>query len=270
MSLFRILLCVVALCLASVSLSAQTSGGIDPEALIERILAVDKVQRERVRDVSFDAEYVESEDLGNGETKEKVRFEKEVFVKYLPDTAWYAEKYLAFYADGQLKSESELKTEAADRMEKKKRRSARDISFPMLKSFYPSERAFYEISYVGIASQRFDDRVCHQFRVAAKQPSDSLINGDFYFEAENFHLVRVDFTPSKLVKRTMFKLKSLDMSITYGPNADDIWLPRQFEIHGKGKAMFFIGVDFAGTEYYRNPRINTGLSDSLFEESHGN
>jgi hypothetical protein len=34
--------------------------------------------------------------------------------------------------------------------------------------------------------------------------------------------------------------------------------------------MFFIGVDFAGTEYYRNPEINTGINDSVFEAYDGN
>ena len=265
----RIILIVVALCLAAGSLSAQTAAGIEPEALIERILAADKAQRDRVKDVSFDAEYVEREDIGNNETKEKVRFEKEVFVKYLPDTAWYAERYLAYYLDGELKTKADLEAEAADRMEKKKQRNGRDISFPMLKPFYPAQRALYDIAYVGLAEQRFDDRICHHFRVMAIQPSDDLINGDYYFEAENFHLVRVDFTPSKLVRKMMFKLRSLDMSITYGPNADGIWLPREFDIRGKGKAALFIGVDFAGSEYYRNPRINTGLADSIFEASHG-
>ena len=140
----------------------------------------------------------------------------------------------------------------------------------MLKPFYPEWRALYDISYVGVADQRFDDLVCHQFRVSAKQPTDSLINGDYYFEAENFHLVRVDFTPSKLVKKMMFKMKSLDMTIMYGPSADGLWLPRQFDIRGKGKAALFIGIDFAGTEYYRNPRVNKGLEDALFEVPDGN
>ena len=266
----RMLLFTALLCLTALSLMAQTAGGIDPEALIERILAVDQAQRDHLKDVSFDAEYIEREDLGDNEVREKVRFEKEVYIKYLPDTAWYAEKYLAYYAEGEKQSDKDLLSEAADRTEKKKKRAARDISFPMLKPFYPQQRALYDISYVGLADQRFDDLVCHQFRVTAKQPADSLINGDFYFEAENFHLVRVDFTPSKLVKKMMFKMKSLDMTILYGPNADGLWLPRQFDIRGKGKAALFIGIAFAGTEYYRNPRINTGLEDSLFEVTYGN
>ncbi|NOY88603.1 MAG: hypothetical protein GXO93_04320, partial [FCB group bacterium] len=95
--------------------------------------------------------------------------------------------------------------------------------------------------------------------------SDSLINGDYYFEAESFHLVKVDFSPAKLVKKTMFKMSKLNMSILYAPTKEGYWLPRQFDIEGQGKAMFFIGVKFAGTEYYRNPIINSGLSSKMFE-----
>jgi hypothetical protein len=265
-----ILSAALALCFSALTVSAQDAGGIDPEALITRILSVDKAEREQVKDVTFDAEYVEREKAGESETKEKIRFEKAVYIKYFADTAWYAEKYLAYYLDSVKQSEDDLRSEAADRIDKKARRNARDISFPMLKPFSSPQRSLYDIQYVGVAEQRIDNLVCHQFRVTAKEPSDSLINGDYYFEAENFHLVRVDFTPSQLVRKMMFKLKSLDMSITYGPTADGIWLPQQFDIRGKGKAALFIGVEFAGSEYYRNPRINTGLKDSLFEVTNGN
>ena len=68
----------------------------------------------------------------------------------------------------------------------------------------------------------------------------------------------------------MFKMSRLDMSIRYGSTPEGFWLPRQFDIRGKGKAAFFIGVNFAGTEYYRIAEINTGLNDSIFEAYHGN
>jgi len=81
--------------------------------------------------------------------------------------------------------------------------------------------------------------------------------------------VKVDFSPARLVKKTFFKLKEMNMSIVYGPTEDGFWLPRQFEIEGKGKAMFFIGVKFSGVEYYRNPVINSGIDDQIFEEENG-
>ena len=55
------------------------------------------------------------------------------------------------------------------------------------------------------------------------------------------------------------------MSVSYGPTEEGFWLPQQFDISGKGKAIMFIGVNFAGKEYFRNPQINTGIPDDMFE-----
>ena len=67
----------------------------------------------------------------------------------------------------------------------------------------------------------------------------------------------------------MFKMKELKLSARFGLAGDSLWLPRQFDVQGKGKAMFFIGVKFAGTEHYRNPKINSGLADEMFEVNDG-
>lgn len=248
---------------------AQEPSGIDPEALIERILAVDRVQRDQIEDITFEAEYVEREDKGSEGIKEKLRFVKMIYIKCLEDTSWFTEEYLEYYKDGERKSDDDLRKEASERKKKKIKRQAHDISYPMLKPFYPEQRPLYGIDYLGVADETVDDRVCHHFRVTANEEADSLICGDFYFEAENFRLVRVDFSPSKLIRKLMFRLKELNMSILYGPTPDGYWLPRQFDIQGKGRAAFFIGVNFAGTEYYRNPLINTGLDNSIFEVNHG-
>jgi hypothetical protein len=190
-------LATAAVCLGSTVSVAQDRSGIDPEALIERMLAVDRAQREKVRDVTFDAEYVEREDKGDEGVREKIRFDKRVFISFGADSNRYAEEYVAFYKEGELQNDETLRKEARDRIEKKQKRRAKDISWPMLRPFYPEYRSLYDIKYHGVADERIDDMVCHLFRVTAKQPSDTLINGDYYVEAENFHLVRVDFTPSK-------------------------------------------------------------------------
>ncbi len=244
---------------------AQESGGIDPEALIERILAADQAQREQIHDVTCDAEYIERENKGDQGIIDKVRLVKKVYVKFSEDSTWFAEDYLEYYRDGERKSDDDLAKEAADRKEQRRRRNVPDISCSMLKPFYPGHRALYEIEYLGLADERIDDYVCHHFRVAAIKPADSLINGDFYVEAESFRLVRADFSPSRLVKKLTFRLKELRLSVSYGSTPDGYWLPRRFDIQGRGKKVFFFGVTFAGTEYYRNPTINTGLDNSIFE-----
>jgi hypothetical protein len=238
--------------------------GIDPEVLIRHILAVDSVERALLHDVMYDAEYVEREQDESGRYVDKTRFVKKVYVRYDKDTAWYHEVYLEYYVDGQLQSSEALLREAADRMEKKQSRGTRDISYRMLRPFYPSVRGLYEIEYLGVPEGTIDDYVCHHFRIRAREQADSLFNGDFYFESSTFHLVRVDFSPAKLTRSVMFKLSEMNMSIAYSPVTDDIWLPRQFDIAGRGRAAFLFGVKFAGTEYYRDPVVNSGLSDTLF------
>jgi len=248
---------------------SQNAGGIDPDALIERILAAQQQQRSEIEDVTFETEYIEYENKGEENEKEKVRLIKKVYLKNLTDTTLYAEEFLEFYKDGKLKNEKDLKNEAKKRREEKEKRKGRDISYSMHKPFYPSHRLLYDIEYLGVAAQRVEGHVCHQFQVTAKEEVDTLINGNYYFEAENFHLVKVEFSPAKLIKKMMFKLKNLNMSIMYGPGPEGYWLPVRFDVEGQGKAALFFGVKFNGSEWFRNPEINTGLKDAIFEVSNG-
>jgi hypothetical protein len=242
------------------------TAGIDPNALIERILTVDSLQMSRINDVTFDAEYIEGEEKDDG-FKEKVRLVKRVYIKYFPDTAWYHEEYQEYYKDGKQKSTKDRDKEAAERKKKRKKRKSRDISFSMIEPFKLKNRDKYDVEYLGVADNRIDDYICHHFRITAKEELQELVNGDYYFEAGSFNLVRVQFSPAKLVKKTMFKMKKLNMVIRYGPSDQGLWLPIQFDVSGKGRAAFLFGVNFAGTEYFRNPVINSGLSDNLFKES---
>ena len=255
---------IVSVLLATTAGGAQDINEADTEALIQTILHVEARQSEAIKDIVYDAEYVEGE-MEDGEFKEKLRFVKKITVMFLDDTALYHEDYLEYYKDGELKSQKDLENEAKDRKEKKLKRKARDVSFPMLTPFEPDMREMYDIAYQGVTPDTIDGYLCHQFRIRAREESDDLINGDFYFETETFHLLRVDFSPAKLVKKTMFKLKELNMTVRYGPTEEGYWLPQQFDVQGKGKAALFIGVSFSGTEYYQNPQINTGVSRETFE-----
>ncbi|MDH4155830.1 MAG: hypothetical protein OEW00_00950 [candidate division Zixibacteria bacterium] len=240
---------------------AQEMAAIDPEALIDRILAVRQQQRDVLEDVVFDAELVEKDDDG----KEKKRFVKKLYLKYLPDTTWFAEEYLEYYKDGKLQSEQDRDKEVSDRIKKAQKRKARNISYPLLTPFLPENRDQYEILYEGVAKEKIGEYVCHYFKVLSKEKVEDNVNGDFYFEAESFHLVRADISPARLVKKAMFKLNELTISTLVGPAGNGVWLPRQADVQGKGKAALFMGVKFSSTEYYRNPVVNSGLADKIFE-----
>jgi len=247
------------------SCAQDVASGIDPEALIAQILQVSAEQQAKLRDAVFDAEYIEGETKDDGQLEEKLRFMKRISIKYFPDTAWFHEQYIQYYKDGKLKSDEDCQKEAKERLEKKRRRGAMDISYPMIRPFTPRHRGLYTITYQGITSEKIDNYTCHRFTVTAIEPADSLINGDYYFESDGFHLMRVDFSPSKLVKRSMFKMNEMKMALSFGPNTDNIWLPKQFRINMRAKAMWVIGIKVSGTEEYRNARVNTGINDKLFE-----
>lgn len=246
--------------LCSAAVTAQD--GIDPEALIERILTVEAQQYDQIKDIVFDAEYVTLEK--DGSIKE--RFIKKITIKHLPDTTLFHETYLEFYKKDERQKDKDCQKQADERKEKKIKRKGKDISYRNIAPFMPENRSEYEISYEGVAPEKIEGYACHHFRVRSKEKNEQNINGDYYFEAESFHLVKLDFSPSKLVKKMMFKLNQLNFSLLYAPVKDDIWLPKQIDVMGKGKVALFIGVKFASTEYYRNPIINGGINEKLFEK----
>ena len=116
-----------------------------------------------------------------------------------------------------------------------------------------------------LTEEEIEGYICHHFKVTAEEEVDTLINADYYFEAGSFNIVRVDFSPAKLVKKAMFRLHEMNMRLIYAPTDEGWWLPKEFNINGRGKAAFFFGVKFAGVEYYRNPVINSGLSKDFFK-----
>lgn len=259
-----LILLLIPLAMLQSRLWAESPDQSDPDSLIARILSVDQEQRAQIKDVIFDAEYIEKETGDGTESKEKVRLVKRIYIKNFPDTSWYHEDFLQYFQEGKLKSQDDLRKESADRKEKKRRRGALDISFPILRAFTPERRGLYNIEYKGIAAEQIGGRACHHFVVTAKEPADSLINGDYYFETEGLHLARIDFSPSKLVHRAMFKMSEFHMALIYQPNSGDLWFPSEFDIQFKAKAMWVIGVKVQGVEYYRSPIVNTGISESLF------
>lgn len=238
---------------------------IDPHAIIEQILTVHQRQQSRIEDITFDAEYVEGEETDEGFV-EKVRLVKTIHVKYVDDSALYHEEFHEYYKDGERQSAEELEKEAKERIKRRTERNRRTAAHPMVEPFSPQEAEHYEITYEGVNYDDVEGHICHEFVVRSKIEDADHINGTYYFDADTFRLVRCDFSPAKLMKKTFFRLNRLDMTIDYGFDVDSTWwLPTRFEIEGAGKAGIFFGVNFSGTEYFRNPRVNTGLADSLFE-----
>jgi len=260
-----ILISVLALLPHSVRISAQEELALEPDAIIQKILSVDAKQRSEIQSLVFDAEYIEKENNGKGGYDEKIRLEKKIRMKFLSDTVWYNEEYLRYYKNNEVRSAEECDEVAAERKDKKKRRGSRDISWPMLLPFKPEGSGGYTKTYQGVDDTTVAGYVCHHFKVTSTTEDEDKINGDYFFDAASFQLIRVRFCPAKLGGNLMFKLDKLEMALSFAPTSDGHWLPQQFDIAGKGKAAFFIDVDWQGTEYFHNPQINTGMSDEIFQ-----
>lgn len=236
---------------------SQEESAIDSDAIIQKVVEVEARQKAELNSVIFDAEYIEMEKDENGGLKEKVRLEKTVTLKYTNDSVTYDEKFNAYYKNGVLMSEQDLVKIAREKTDKKKKRGSRDISYAILSPFYEENRQDYSIAYLGVQDSSVNAFLCHKFRVESLTKNDKAINGDYYFDADSFQLVKVNFTPARKGGNLFFKMKKLEMSMICAPNSDGYWFPTRFDIAGQGKAMFFIGVSWAGTEYFRNPRVNT-------------
>jgi hypothetical protein len=259
---------MIALIVVTTTAVAADPERIDPEALIEQILTVYERQHSQIEDITFDAEYVEGEQSDEGFV-EKVRLIKTIYIKYTNDSALYREEFHEYYKDGELQPEKELEKEAKERIKRRMEHNQRTAGHPMLEPFFPDQRDDYDITYEGVNYDDVEGYICHEFLVRSQVEDGDHVNGTYYFDADSFRLVRCDFSPAKLVKKTFFRLNNLDMTIEYGFAADSTWwLPTRFELEGSGKAAIFFGVNFSGTEYFRNPRVNTGLADSLFEVDH--
>lgn len=231
------------------------------ELFIHNVLQVESWQRTRLHDVVFDVEQIIRDDKG----KEKARFIKKVYMKFLPDTTLFKEEYLEYYKEGKLQSRKEMEKEVKKRRERNKKSKARNISSRLLEPFTEEYRDKYEIEFEISSGSFRKGSECQHFTVKSKIEEPEYINGDYYFDVRTFRPVYISFSPAKLLKKTGFKLNELKISISYGFINSNYWLPRKTDVQGKGKAAFLFGVSFFSTEYYNNPIVNSDLDDKIFK-----
>ena len=249
--------------------SSGMSQQLDKMQLVKKILEVEKTQKALVQDLTLDALFIEGKKEKDGRIKEKTRFMKKVFLKFLPDTTLMHEEYLEYLKKGKPQKEKDMLKEVTDRTEKKKKRKAKDISYSMYIPFYPENETIYDYELTGVHPELIEGHVCYALKLNALEETDSLINGTYYIDTTTFSFVRIDFAPAKLVKKMMFKLYKLNMTILFDKTEGGLNYPKQFTIDGKGKAALFIGVNFYVTEKYSNPVFNSGLDDKIFEVQDG-
>ncbi|PKK84974.1 MAG: hypothetical protein CVT49_00085 [candidate division Zixibacteria bacterium HGW-Zixibacteria-1] len=258
--------------LLSVILFLGVSGSVFPVEkiavvpLIDSVLAAHQRQFDAVSDMTFDAIFYERRTDKEGEVTEEKRYEKKIYLKKIDDTFHIHQKYVALYLDGVLQDREALVTEVDKKQEERVKRGNRDFTYDLTIPLQMLYTGMYDVSYKGIAKEKINGFTCYMLRADAREKNDTLLNCLYYVDTADYNLVRVDFSPAKLVSKLMFKLKELDMTINYKPYDSVIWIPDRFELLGKGKAAFFIGVYFQSEETYTNPVVNSGLDDSLFDE----
>ena len=64
--LFKVLFILITFLAPAWPVSAQEEAALEPDAIIQKILAVESKQRSEIQNVTFDAEYVEKESDGKG------------------------------------------------------------------------------------------------------------------------------------------------------------------------------------------------------------
>ncbi|MEW5923617.1 MAG: hypothetical protein AB1746_06485 [Candidatus Zixiibacteriota bacterium] len=248
------------------------SGGAQAEekmtvgSLIDSVLAARQRQLDAVSDMTFDAIFYERRTDKEGNITEEKRYDKKIYVKKIDDTFHIHQKYIALYLDGVRQDREALVAEVDKKQEERAKRGGRDFTYDLTIPLQMLYTGMYDVSYKGMTKEKVDGYICYMLRADAREDNDTLINCLYYVDTAGFNLVKVDFSPAHLTNKLMFKLKELNMTIHYKPYNTDIWIPDHFELQGRGKAAFFIGVYFQSEETYTNPVINSGLDDALFEE----
>jgi hypothetical protein len=232
--------------------------------IVSRVLDNYKNQMERINDISYDVVSYDKRTDGDGKVKTTKKYIKKIRLEKGPDGKFHSNEMIyEYYIDGVKQDSADLSKLVAERAEKKKKRGGQDIDYDMTKPLKPENGGIYEIKYEGLSENQIDGYDCYRVRAMARDNDnnkislDTLIDAFYYIDTVSYNIVRVEFQPARLVSKLMFKLRALDMSISYEPYDSTLWLPRQFKIKGRGKAALFVGVYFEGEEVYSNPVINS-------------
>ncbi len=245
---------VVLLCLAAPVFGQAV---LDIEQVIEKAYQVDHSFRTETADFTMMVESISKSLKGDGSVKEEKRFIK----KYYYKSDLFKQEFLEFYLDGEKQDDGELADQVKAAKDRKKKGRGRDGSINCLKPFYPDQRTDYLFSMPGVEKKKGYD--CYHIIADCRLEDDQLLEGDYWFETENLHIVYAEFRPAKMPS----KIKNLEMEMEYAPIGDGVWLPKRFHLKGNGKVMIFIKFRFEVDETFSDYQLNSGLTDDMFKEA---
>lgn len=271
-ALYYFLACVF-LHLACPTLAGQQNeDSLIIETIISRLQAGEKVQRQKLHDVTFSGSLYERRLKGDGEIKEEKRFDHLTHLRRDSDTVRKMdihENYLRYFKNGKIQKDEKLRKEVKNRLKKKKKGGSNNIFSPLSDAFANIHRHAYRYAYGGLTDTLVEGYICHIIEVSVNpdrkdKNKKTRIEGVYYLDTLSCRITRVDFRPAKLDGGLVFKLKEVHMTLTYNRVNEYIWLPNYFHVTGSGKAALFFSIRFEREGTYENPIINSGLPDSLF------
>lgn len=227
------------------------------EDIISGIYIRDSSMHADIMDMTISVEAYARKLSGDGEIKEEGKFIKTYYFK---DTL-FAVDFLEYYKDGEKQSDKELAKQKKEAAKKMKKNKSRDAQANPVDPFYPKFRDKYNFDFVGTESKNGYE--CYHIFAECLEDSEELIEGDFWFDVDEFNLVVTEFHPAKLPG----PIKQLDMIQTRQPTETGYWMPDYFHIRGRGKVMIFIKFNFEAEEFYSDYKFNTGLTNEIFREN---
>ena len=257
--------------------SAKTFAGTTPpiDSIIQKVLLTHQTAMAELSDLTLDIDSYERRLDGDGNVKETAKLVKKGHLKRVEGGKFlYCEDYNEYYINGERQDQKSLKKITKERLNRKKKSRSKDLSFDITTPLEPQFREIYDIVDQGLSEKEIEGYPCFLLSATVNDNNtagkimDTLANYLFYIDTLSYQIVKVDFEPARLISKLFFKFKLLKMSISFAPYDSALWLPSHFHIDGRAKAAFFVGVNFEGEEFFKNPVINSGLDDSLFKSGH--
>jgi hypothetical protein len=231
--------------------AAGADAGLD--AILEGIHAWYASQLAEMPDMVYLARSVYRELNKEGETVEEIIALRRIHTQ---DSDQEQERYIAMTKNGRDLDEQEMKAEIRRWQQMGKRRGSTKMPFD------PAWEDAYNFTLAG--TDTLDERNVWRIVFEAKKDAEDYVDGTAYVRQDNFHILRLEATSSKLPS----VIKKMDRVYIY-TNVDGYVLPAVFEmeLHVKVKfIMTFADKHIVIEDHYSDYRFDTDEGDSLLLE----
>ncbi len=231
--------------------AAGDDAGVD--AILEGIHSWYSSQSAEIPDMVYLAKSVYRELDTEGETVEEIIALRRI---YTHGSDQDREQYVAMNKNGHDLDEQAMKAEIQRWQKMGKRRGSTKMPFdPAWKDAY---------NFILAGTDTLDDRSVWRIAFEAKKDADDYIDGTAYVRQDNFHILRLEATSSKLPS----VIKKMDRVYTYTDVGGYVLLAAfEMELHVKVKFIItFADKHIVIEDQYSDYRFDAGEVDSLLWE----